>query len=107
FLDLFQFVVASTSSARLPYTPLFRSRGLMWQHVGLVRDERGLEHALAELDCLEHEAGASERILLLAARLIATAALERAESRGGRSEEHTSELQSRENLVCRLLLEKT
>src|SRR6266511_5789359 len=26
---------------------------------------------------------------------------------GPRSEEHTSELQSRENLVCRLLLEKT
>src|SRR5690606_39837255 len=26
--------------------------------------------------------------------------------REGRSEEHTSELQSRENLVCRLLLEK-
>src|SRR5690606_40020105 len=25
---------------------------------------------------------------------------------GGRSEEHTSELQSRENIVCRLLLEK-
>src|SRR5690606_24682034 len=29
-----------------------------------------------------------------------------AEGRPGRSEEHTSELQSRENLVCRLLLEK-
>src|SRR5690606_39478085 len=28
------------------------------------------------------------------------------ESARGRSEEHTSELQSRENLVCRLLLEK-
>src|SRR5690606_39620653 len=27
-------------------------------------------------------------------------------SHGSRSEEHTSELQSRENLVCRLLLEK-
>src|SRR6266700_6754741 len=27
-------------------------------------------------------------------------------ARKGRSEEHTSELQSRENLVCRLLLEK-
>src|SRR5690606_41756118 len=27
-------------------------------------------------------------------------------ARCGRSEEHTSELQSRENLVCRLLLEK-
>src|SRR5690606_39731712 len=29
-----------------------------------------------------------------------------AQHREGRSEEHTSELQSRENLVCRLLLEK-
>src|SRR5690606_41684427 len=29
-----------------------------------------------------------------------------AQARGQRSEEHTSELQSRENLVCRLLLEK-
>src|SRR5690606_41252438 len=29
-----------------------------------------------------------------------------AQVRGPRSEEHTSELQSRENLVCRLLLEK-
>src|SRR5690606_41154071 len=32
--------------------------------------------------------------------------MERPLSRNGRSEEHTSELQSRENLVCRLLLEK-
>src|SRR5690606_41251501 len=31
---------------------------------------------------------------------------EHTEMPGGRSEEHTSELQSRENLVCRLLLEK-
>src|SRR5207302_7297809 len=30
----------------------------------------------------------------------------RRHARHGRSEEHTSELQSRENLVCRLLLEK-
>src|SRR2546430_13688654 len=30
----------------------------------------------------------------------------RAPCRGGRSEEHTSELQSQSNLVCRLLLEK-
>src|SRR2546427_2903520 len=29
-----------------------------------------------------------------------------AEARGSRSEEHTSELQSQSNLVCRLLLEK-
>src|SRR5690606_40022973 len=31
---------------------------------------------------------------------------QRGHDRGFRSEEHTSELQSRENLVCRLLLEK-
>src|SRR5690606_40379511 len=31
---------------------------------------------------------------------------DRSLSKFGRSEEHTSELQSRENLVCRLLLEK-
>src|SRR5207302_9927370 len=36
-----------------------------------------------------------------AARLAA-----RPRARGPRSEEHTSELQSRENIVCRLLLEK-
>src|SRR6266511_5511423 len=33
-------------------------------------------------------------------------AVEKACDELGRSEEHTSELQSRENLVCRLLLEK-
>src|SRR2546430_13090703 len=32
--------------------------------------------------------------------------LERADDLGPRSEEHTSELQSQSNLVCRLLLEK-
>src|SRR2546430_15004749 len=31
---------------------------------------------------------------------------QRSKSAGGRSEEHTSELQSQSNLVCRLLLEK-
>src|SRR5690606_39443575 len=31
---------------------------------------------------------------------------EKSEDAGYRSEEHTSELQSRENIVCRLLLEK-
>src|SRR5207302_9918898 len=35
-----------------------------------------------------------------------TGALEQAVGQLVRSEEHTSELQSRENLVCRLLLEK-
>src|SRR5207302_6565015 len=44
-----------------------------------------------------------------AARLLLCLSLhsiDRSEFEGIRSEEHTSELQSRENLVCRLLLEK-
>src|SRR2546430_6698410 len=43
----------------------------------------------------------------VAARPIATRACDsKTRSTGGRSEEHTSELQSQSNLVCRLLLEK-
>src|SRR5690606_41893336 len=42
---------------------------------------------------------AMKRMMWVAPAVVATATLRR-------SEEHTSELQSRENLVCRLLLEK-
>src|SRR3989442_8730823 len=38
--------------------------------------------------------------------LVGTSALKAADFEGMRSEEHTSELQSRPHLVCRLLLEK-
>jgi L-aspartate oxidase len=58
-------------------------RALMWEHVGLARDERGLEHALSELHRLDTPSRVAERNMLLAARLIARAALERTESRGG------------------------
>src|SRR5690606_39357525 len=43
---------------------------------------------------------AGQHVVLAEARVVAR------HGRGRRSEEHTSELQSRENLVCRLLLEK-
>src|SRR5690606_40469508 len=59
--------------------------------VGGERGGRGLAVVLAQGDG-EAEAEPSERAPAPAERL--------------RSEEHTSELQSRENLVCRLLLEK-
>src|SRR5215475_6557996 len=62
-------------STLFPYTTLFRSCRL-W------RIQSKAEHRLARLDC---EVG-KEHI------------------RPARSEEHTSELQSREKLVCRLLL---
>src|SRR5436309_6811979 len=39
-------------------------------------------------------------------RVVREDGAERGDARMRRSEEHTSELQSRENLVCRLLLEK-
>src|SRR5690349_22500838 len=39
-------------------------------------------------------------------RLLGIAGGHKEEGQGGRSEEHTSELQSRRDLVCRLLLEK-
>src|SRR5207302_9208082 len=68
-----------------PYTTLFRSDG--W---AIVNNEP-LE-LLAETGIL----GLGAFMLLLAVLIV----------RSVRSEEHTSELQSRENLVCRLLLEK-
>src|SRR3712207_8644170 len=80
-------------STLFPYTTLFRS--------GMAQAER-LEqppHALGRDQALgagEGEAGG-----------VAPAGhLRGAGQDGGRSEEHTSELQSRQYLVCRLLLEK-
>src|SRR3712207_9006428 len=67
-------------STLFPYTTLFRSSKLLW---------------------IWHE-------LWVEGRLRATEELLGVHVRGGasRSEEHTSELQSRQYLVCRLLLEK-
>src|SRR2546428_8353871 len=74
-------------SPLFPYTPLFRSRG-----------ER-LEAVLA--------GGERERLPPAALQdLPEVGVQERHELVDERSEEHTSELQSRSDLVCRLLLEK-
>src|SRR5437867_10014667 len=70
-------------SPLFPYTTLFRSlRGL--HGVGLDRHADGHRVHRAARDVADHLHGL----------------------RGGRSEEHTSELQSPYDLVCRLLLEK-
>src|SRR3712207_8801398 len=95
-------------STLFPYTTLFRSR-----------ERRGaadaLERAAGAVGQVEYEllrAGAGARqVQALAADDVAAAAavgeVDRAAAeRAGRSEEHTSELQSRQYLVCRLLLEK-
>src|SRR5258708_28680010 len=66
-------------STLFPYTTLFRSREVARLH--------GVEHLLEY-----HQQNAS--------------ALDLGDQRFDRSEEHTSELQSPDHLVCRLLLEK-
>src|SRR5690606_41715923 len=89
-----------------PYTTLFRSRR---------RDltvNRKLDMILDYLKPSPQEAPDDEGETVTfepeVDQLPQTPELEKPEEEGaeGRSEEHTSELQSRENLVCRLLLEK-
>src|SRR3712207_6984681 len=92
-------------STLFPYTTLFRSaRDGLDRHPGLFCDvmNRGVGHEL-RLSCASHKRRAFLLLLLLVGgckRQRATRVLVL------RSEEHTSELQSRQYLVCRLLLEK-
>src|SRR5699024_12486376 len=88
---------------RLPYTTLFRSAAdgpdlvVQWTRIEVLRmsDGTGSESRTPLTAAAMGEAGpalADPDVLELASRV--------------RSEEHTSELQSRFDLVCRLLLEK-
>src|SRR2546421_8742386 len=76
-------------STLFPYTTLFRSRLLAMGH--LLRQKKSQKVAIGPL-------------LLL--RAISHLRIGTARARQVRSEEHTSELQSRSDIVCRLLLEK-
>src|SRR5690606_40329677 len=78
-----------------PYTTLFRSR-----HPGSPRDQPGRPRRHGGRRRDPHRTGRED---LARGR---RGSRHGPHVRGGRSEEHTSELQSRENLVCRLLLEK-
>src|SRR3712207_7295038 len=82
-------------STLLPYTTLFRSvsdASMNGRHLGTVT-----------LDVVEHMG--HETIAHFA--LAGGEHMARLPANSRRSEEHTSELQSRQYLVCRLLLEKT
>src|SRR3712207_7665058 len=88
-------------STLFPYTTLFRSSVLQ-------KEQRGTGAAVrVALEALE---GEEEGVLLVVngdGPLISDRTLgELVERHRSRSEEHTSELQSRQYLVCRLLLEK-
>src|SRR3712207_7179037 len=86
-------------STLFPYTTLFRSRGSRCgcSCGGLLRGEDAVEggDALREVLGGDGEGGTE-----------ADAAGSTTQQQHVRSEEHTSELQSRQYLVCRLLLEK-
>src|SRR3712207_7559489 len=85
-------------STLFPYTTLFRSDG----HLGAVLRRAGLAQHLRV--AVVGGGGHGERRLRQLAG--AVVAVPRGRLDVGRSEEHTSELQSRQYLVCRLLLEK-
>src|SRR3712207_7001530 len=86
-------------STLFPYTTLFRSAKLARSHPGQELLEAASER-LADDDRLER--------LRIPARHVRVRTPQggRPVPRPRRSEEHTSELQSRQYLVCRLLLEK-
>src|SRR5690606_41592638 len=83
-------------STLFPYTTLFRSRPLSGQRRGIDAGPARLAQRRAARDDGRAAAGLAADRRIAGARGV----------RRARSEEHTSELQSRENLVCRLLLEK-
>src|SRR3712207_6907643 len=86
-------------STLFPYTTLFRSvRGR--QHGDPRRPEVGQVNRAADLHLVR------VRLALTARRDVLLPRLRRRPVAHARSEEHTSELQSRQYLVCRLLLEK-
>src|SRR2546427_8528901 len=78
-------------STLFPYTTLFRSR----PGGGADREVRGAQRADPSASLVHHPRCAKRQ-----------AELHRQGRGAPRSEEHTSELQSQSNLVCRLLLEK-
>src|SRR5207302_11329126 len=95
-------------STLFPYTTLFRSALEVDPHDADALDataQGSLERSASRWAEQAADASAASRLLgrYLQRRPDDADALH---ARVGRSEEHTSELQSRENLVCRLLLEK-
>src|SRR2546427_8470544 len=91
-------------STLFPYTTLFRSpRHAVF--AGVVRDPGVDHHAVARLHPRHATAHRRDDPGAVGAEDVWEPAVTR-QATHDRSEEHTSELQSQSNLVCRLLLEK-
>src|SRR3712207_7061564 len=89
-------------STLFPYTTLFRSDLPTIGHLAQDRGLAGGRHL--EVDRLDRGQDRHPRLLHAEAERQVDRVLDDVDL--GRSEEHTSELQSRQYLVCRLLLEK-
>src|SRR3712207_7728443 len=89
-------------STLFPYTTLFRSRGRGEKRLGCAHCLFDRELAVADVERLEQDAAGDRVEDPAGQRWRAQLPIGDPE----RSEEHTSELQSRQYLVCRLLLEK-
>src|SRR5699024_12368161 len=96
FLSFFLLnILPPPRSPLFPYTTLFRSDGVAARRKdGILRNGNSVVFVLAVL------------VSFLRVAVQRTGAGERQKPALHRSEEHTSELQSRFDLVCRLLLEK-
>src|SRR3712207_8557290 len=88
-------------STLFPYTTLFRSHVAQHAVVG----HRGEEGAVRLPAPVGGRAGVDQAQAGVGGGVPGDVAVPE-DQQGGRSEEHTSELQSRQYLVCRLLLEK-
>src|SRR5260221_4614233 len=86
-------------STLFPYTTLFRSRNA-WLTAGFPVE--------TPATTVDRQCGSSQQAIHFAANLIQSGIADITIAGGveSRSEEHTSELQSHSDLVCRLLLEK-
>src|SRR2546427_7816174 len=93
-------------STLFPYTPLFRSRSGIREATGdvIVIQDADLEYDPAELPALLAPIADGRADAVFGSRF--QGGPHREPNTASRSEEHTSELQSQSNLVCRLLLEK-
>ncbi|MEN8040171.1 MAG: L-aspartate oxidase [Actinomycetota bacterium] len=81
---------AAERASRYYEANTYAVRQIAWNHVGIARDERGLERALEQLAALDGPPSDSSTV----AALIAAAALERTESRGAHYRADYPELDS-------------
>src|SRR5690606_41708451 len=84
--------LSTPSSTLFPYTTLFRSSARTFSFASRIGVPISTSSSALWIDLPIRASGITSGSLIFSMYL--------------RSEEHTSELQSRENLVCRLLLEK-